>query len=54
MQTVEVVKDSITESMYNHLNAQFTQEEVQNAINEMKGLAAPCLDGIPALFYQTY
>ncbi|MCH87735.1 hypothetical protein A2U01_0008613, partial [Trifolium medium] len=39
--TIEVVKNSITKDMYNHLNATFTREEVQTAIKDMKGLAAP-------------
>jgi hypothetical protein len=49
--TVEVVKNSITEDMFNHLNADFNNEEVLSAIREMKGLAAPGPDGLPALFF---
>jgi hypothetical protein len=52
--TVEVVKNTITEAMFEHLNAPFTREEVKNAIKDMKGLAAPGPDGLPAIFYQTY
>jgi hypothetical protein len=40
-ETVEVVKDSITEDMYNFLQQDFTKEEVTKAIKDMKGLAAP-------------
>jgi hypothetical protein len=52
--TVEVVKNTITEDMYNHFNADFTCEEVLRAIRDMKGLAAPGPDGLHVLFYQTY
>ncbi|MCI02045.1 hypothetical protein A2U01_0023077, partial [Trifolium medium] len=52
--TTEVVKNCITESMFSHLNSEFTKEEVTNAIMDMKGLAAPGPDGLPALFYHTY
>jgi hypothetical protein len=49
-----VVKNVITEDMFNHLSADFTSEEVLSAIRDMKGLAAPGPVGLPALFYQTY
>jgi hypothetical protein len=51
---VEVVKGRISADMRDHLNTSFTQEEVMEAIKEMKGLAAPRLDGLPALFYHNY
>jgi hypothetical protein len=51
---VEVVKNSISQDDYNYLKAEFTEDEVKEAINSMKGLAAPGPDGIPALFYHTY
>jgi hypothetical protein len=52
--TVEVVKNSISQEDYNHLSAEFTEDEVKEAIQSMKGLAAPGPDGLPALFYHTY
>jgi hypothetical protein len=53
-ETVDVVKNCITEHMYNYLQEDFTMDEVTNAIKDMKSLAAPGPDGMPALFYQTY
>jgi hypothetical protein len=53
-ETTEVVKNVISEDMYNHLSADFTSEEVKNAIGDIKGLAAPGPDGLPAIFYHTY
>jgi hypothetical protein len=43
--TMEVVKNVITEDIFNHLSAEFTSEEVLSAIRDMKGLAAPGPDG---------
>ncbi|MCH81674.1 hypothetical protein A2U01_0002465 [Trifolium medium] len=40
--------------MQTHLSTNFTAEEVHNAIKDMKGLAAPGPDGLPALFYHNY
>jgi hypothetical protein len=40
--------------MYDYLNMDFTKEEVVSAIKDMKSLAAPGPDGLPALFYHTY
>jgi hypothetical protein len=51
---VEVVKGRINADMRDHLNTSFTQEEVMAAIKEMKGLATPGPDGLPALFYHNY
>jgi hypothetical protein len=51
---VEVVKDKINQNMKEDLNTDFTAEEVYNAIKEMKSMAAPGPDGLPALFYHTY
>jgi hypothetical protein len=53
-ETVEVVRNTITPDLFNHLEADFTGEEVTEAINSMKGLAAPGPDGLPAIFYHTY
>jgi hypothetical protein len=49
-----VVANVITEDMFNILQKEFTKEEVTNAIMDMKGLAAPGPDGMPAIFYHTY
>ncbi|PNX56957.1 hypothetical protein L195_g058456, partial [Trifolium pratense] len=40
--------------MYQEMNREFTKEEVFQAIKDMKSLAAPGPDGLPALFYHTY
>jgi hypothetical protein len=53
-ETVEVVKNTITPDLFNHLDADFTCEEVTEAITSMKRLAAPGPDGLPAIFYHTY
>jgi hypothetical protein len=52
--TVDVVKNTISQDDYNNLSAEFTEEEVKEAIYNMKGLAAPGPDSLPALFYHTY
>jgi hypothetical protein len=52
--TVKVVKNIITPDIYSHLAAEFTAEEVTEAITSMKGLAAPGPDGLAAIFYHTY
>jgi hypothetical protein len=51
---VEVVKGRITADMHQHLSEEFTKEEVYCAIKDMKALAAPGPDGLPALFYHNY
>jgi hypothetical protein len=53
-ETAEVVKNTITPDLFNHLDAEFTSEEVTKAIISMKRLAAPGPDGLPAIFYHTY
>jgi hypothetical protein len=40
--------------MFHLLAAEFTADEVTNAISSMKGLAAPGPDGLLAIFYHTY
>ncbi|PNX71390.1 ribonuclease H [Trifolium pratense] len=52
--TVQVVKNRISQDMHDQLNQVFTEDEVFHAIKEMKGLAAPGPDGLPAKFYHTY
>ncbi|PNY08539.1 ribonuclease H [Trifolium pratense] len=52
--TVQVVKNRVDQNMYEHLNNDFTEEEVFQAIKDMKSLAAPGPDGLPARFYHTY
>jgi hypothetical protein len=53
-ETVAVVKDRIDGNMFQILNEQFTKEEVGQAIRDMKALAAPGPDGLPALFFHNY
>ncbi|MCI15088.1 ribonuclease H protein, partial [Trifolium medium] len=50
----EVVKDIITQDLFHQLNAEFTANEVVEAIGNLKGLAAPGPDGLPAILYHTY
>jgi hypothetical protein len=52
--TVEVVKDKLNQEMMHNLGDKFTEIEVYNAIKDMKNMAAPGPDGLPALFYHTY
>jgi hypothetical protein len=53
-ETVQVVKNKINQDMYDYLNEAYTADEVLSAIKNMKSLAAPGPDGLPARFYHTY
>ncbi|MCH90195.1 retrotransposon protein putative unclassified, partial [Trifolium medium] len=53
-ETVEVVKDKITPAMAEYLSMDFREDDVIQAIKDMKGLAAPGPDGLSALFYHNY
>jgi hypothetical protein len=53
-EVVDVVKGRIQEDMKDHLLESFTKEEVYSAITDMKGMAAPGPDGLPAIFYHNY
>ncbi|PNX95563.1 ribonuclease H, partial [Trifolium pratense] len=44
----------INNEMYQELDKVFTKEEVFQAIKDMKALAAPGPDGLPAIFYHTH
>jgi hypothetical protein len=50
----QVVKDRINNEHHEHLQKDFTADEVYKAIKDMKSLAAPGPDGLPARFYHTY
>jgi hypothetical protein len=52
--TVSVVKDKLNTDMKHYLSVDFEEIEVYNAIRDMKSMAAPGPDGLPALFYHTY
>ncbi|MCI11359.1 hypothetical protein A2U01_0032459, partial [Trifolium medium] len=52
--TVQVVHNRLDQDMVDYLNMEFTAEEVFLAIKDMKSLAAPGPDGLPARFYHTY
>jgi hypothetical protein len=54
METTQTVHNKIDQSMYDHFNQDFTKEEVHQAIRDIKSLAAPGPDGLPAKFYHTY
>ncbi|GAU34369.1 hypothetical protein TSUD_217090 [Trifolium subterraneum] len=49
-----VVHNRITNDMHEFLKQEYTADEVYTAIKEMKSLAAPGPDGLPAKFYHTY
>ncbi|MCH80865.1 non-LTR retroelement reverse transcriptase, partial [Trifolium medium] len=53
-ETVQVVQNKLTQDMYDVLHMAFTEEEVFNAIKDMKALASPGPAGLPARFYHTY
>ncbi|MCH81570.1 hypothetical protein A2U01_0002360, partial [Trifolium medium] len=53
-ETVQVVQNKIDQANHDYLNMDFTAEEVVTAIKDMKSLAAPGPDGLPARFYHTY
>jgi hypothetical protein len=52
--TVEVVKNKLDMEMKDYLGSEFQESEVYYAIKDMKSMAAPGPDGLPALFYHTY
>ncbi|GAU40809.1 hypothetical protein TSUD_397930 [Trifolium subterraneum] len=54
IETVQVIKGRISPDMHKILSEVFTQDEVFQAIMDMKALAAPGPDGLPALFYHNY
>ncbi|PNX98065.1 ribonuclease H [Trifolium pratense] len=53
-ETVQIVEGRISQDMHQELSKIFTKEEVFQAIKDMKSLAAPGPDGLPALFYHNY
>ncbi|PNY16050.1 ribonuclease H, partial [Trifolium pratense] len=53
-ETVKIVEGRINNDMHQELSKVFTREEVFQAIKDMKSLAAPGPDGLPALFYHNY
>ena len=51
---LERIQPSISETMNEKLLREFSQEEVETAINQMKAISAPGPDGMPPLFYQSF
>ena len=51
-EVVQVVKNRLSDTMCNILEAEFTENEVFLATKNLKPHAAPGPDGVPALFYQ--
>ena len=51
---LEAVPCLITKGMNRDLRAEFIEEEVKKALNQMAPLIAPGPDGMPPLFYQHY
>lgn len=49
-----VLKDRLTPMLADQLGGQLTNEEIFSTIKQIKPLAAPGPDGMPALFYQKY
>jgi hypothetical protein len=54
VESVSVVKNKITNDMYQIFNEKFTRDEVGQAVRDMKAIAALGPDGLPALFYHNY
>jgi hypothetical protein len=50
----QIVHNQLTEDMKISLNAPLTSEDILNIVHNMKSLAAPGSDGLPAKFYQQY
>jgi hypothetical protein len=48
---VKVVEDKLNTEMKDLLSAEFSNEEVYQAIKDMKCLAAPGPDGLPLYFF---
>ena len=48
---LERIQPSVSETMNEKLLREFTREEVETAINQMKAISAPGPDGMPPLFY---
>jgi hypothetical protein len=53
-ETVQMVNNKLNHDMYDYLDSDFTKDEVFTTIKDMKGLAAPGPDGLPARFYHSY
>jgi len=53
-QSLNVVKNRISQDQQNYLQQDYTTEEVCESIKQMKSTAAPGPDGLSALFYQAY
>ncbi|MCI13822.1 hypothetical protein A2U01_0034942, partial [Trifolium medium] len=53
-ETVQVLQNKLDQEMYDNQNMEFTAEEVMTAMKNMKSLATPSPDGLPARFYHTY
>jgi hypothetical protein len=51
---LDVVKGRVQDDMKDHLSESFTKEEFYSAITDMKGMAAPGPDGLPAIFYHNF
>jgi len=54
MNIFNVVQNRVSTDYFNFLNANFTAQDVQEAIRNLKANSAPGLDGLSALFYQKY
>jgi hypothetical protein len=53
-ETTQVVQNRLNNDQHNILASDYSEFEVFNAIKDMKSLAAPGPDGLPAKFYHTY
>jgi exonuclease III len=53
-ETTQLVKNRLTTDMTEHLSKDFTADEVFATIKDLKSLAAPGPDGLPAKFYHNY
>jgi hypothetical protein len=48
------IANMISPHMYDHLNQEFIESEVYQAVHQLKGNAAPGPDGLSAKFFQSY
>jgi hypothetical protein len=53
-QVLPHIEPCVTEMMNEHLTAEYTVEEVKNALDNIGDFKAPGVDGMPAIFYKKF
>jgi hypothetical protein len=53
-QVLSAVRAQVTDEMNSKLMAEFTEEEVKNALESIGDLKAPGPDGLPSVFYKNF